>query len=109
VVSNESVCLKVFDRGCVRVRCGPKRYDSRFGLLFEHDVSGKPLHTFPDHALMIRIRGMMGEDRNSVFAFMPTDKSSSNPAAGRNGQGARMTRKDGRHPKSENHGRIAGR
>jgi hypothetical protein len=73
VVSNESVCLKVFDRGCVRVRCGPKRYDSRFGLLFEHDVFGKPLHTFPDHALMIRIRGMMGEDRNSVFAFMPTD------------------------------------
>jgi hypothetical protein len=22
---------------------------------------------------MIRIRGMTGEDRNSVFAFMPTD------------------------------------
>ncbi|WP_145928052.1 MULTISPECIES: hypothetical protein [Bradyrhizobium] len=61
---------------------------------------------------MIRIRGMMFEGRGTVFedfTFMPTDQSSSNPAAGRNGQGARMTRKDGRHPKSKNHGRIAGR
>src|SRR5215470_8700466 len=24
---------------------------SRFRLLFEHDLFGKPLHTFPDHAL----------------------------------------------------------
>jgi len=24
---------------------------SRFGLLFEHDLFGKPLRTFPDHAL----------------------------------------------------------
>jgi hypothetical protein len=53
--------------------------------------------------------GMKSEDRGSVFAFVPTDQSSSNPAAGHNGQGARMTRKDGRHPKSKNHGRIAGR
>jgi len=41
--------------------------------------------------------------------FVPNDQSSSNPAAGRDGQAARMTRKDGRHPKFENHGRIAGR
>jgi len=53
--------------------------------------------------------GMMVEAENAVFAFMPTDQSSSNPAAGHNGQGARMTRKDGRHPKSRSHGRIAGR
>jgi hypothetical protein len=45
-VSNESISLKVFDRGCVRVGCEP----SRFG-----------------------IRGMMSEDRKPVFAFMPTD------------------------------------
>jgi len=37
--------------------------------------------------------GMMVETENAVFAFMPTDQSSSNPAAGRNGQGARMTRR----------------
>jgi hypothetical protein len=34
--------------------------------------------------------------------------SSSNPAAGHNGQGARTSRKDGCHPKYKNHGRIAG-
>jgi hypothetical protein len=39
-----------------------------------------------------------------------SDTPSSNPAAGRNnGQGARDDRKDGRHPKDNNHGRIAGR
>jgi hypothetical protein len=32
-----------------------------------------------------------------------------NPAVGRDGQDARATRRDGRHPKYENHGRIAGR
>jgi hypothetical protein len=53
--------------------------------------------------------GMMVETANPVFALMPTDQSSSNPAAGHNGHGARMTRKDGRHPTSKNHGRIAGR
>src|SRR4029453_13591249 len=26
---------------------------SRFRLLFEHDLFGKPLHTFPDHALRL--------------------------------------------------------
>jgi hypothetical protein len=82
VVSNESAYFKVFDRG-YRARRVRAKDDSH--------------------------PGMMGEDRSSVFALMPTDQSSSNPAAGRNGQGARMTRKDGRHPKSENHGRIAGR
>jgi hypothetical protein len=46
VVSNESAYLKVFDRGCVHVGCGP---------------------------LTIRIRGMIGEDRGAVFAFVPTD------------------------------------
>jgi hypothetical protein len=31
---------------------GPKRDgSSRFSLLFEHDLFGKPLRTFPDHAL----------------------------------------------------------
>ena len=36
--------------------------------------------------------------------------SSSNPAAGRNaGKMPVMSRKDGRHPKYDNHGRIAGR
>jgi len=25
---------------------------SRFSSLFEHDLFGKPLHTFPDHALL---------------------------------------------------------
>jgi hypothetical protein len=42
-------------------------------LLFEHDLSENRF-ALPDHTrVMIRIRGMMGEDRNSVFAFMPTD------------------------------------
>ncbi|MFT4120797.1 hypothetical protein [Bradyrhizobium sp.] len=59
--------------------------------------------------MTIRIRGTMVEYREPVFVFVPTDQPNSNPAVGRNGQGARMTRKDGRHPKSENHGRIAGR
>jgi hypothetical protein len=83
VVSNESTFFKVFDRGsrAGRVRANT---DSHPG-------------------------GMMVEGRDSAFALMPTDQSSSNPAAGRNGQGARMTRKDGCHPKSKNHGRIAGR
>jgi len=35
--------------------------------------------------------------------------SSSNSAAGRDGHGARDYSKDGRHPKHQNHGRIAGR
>jgi hypothetical protein len=53
--------------------------------------------------------GHDGRTANPAFALMPTDQSSSNPAAGHNGHGARMTRKDGRHPTSKNHGRIAGR
>jgi len=28
-------------------------------LLFEHDLFGKPLHTFPDHALADHIRVMI--------------------------------------------------
>jgi hypothetical protein len=41
--------------------------------------------------------------------IVPYQTSSSNPAVGCNGQGARDTkRKDGRHPKTRNHGRIAG-
>src|ERR1700741_2282131 len=37
-------------------RQGPKARwsSSRFRLLFEHDLFGKPLHTFPDHALVQR-------------------------------------------------------
>jgi hypothetical protein len=51
------------------------------------------------------------ENRNTGFpiTIMLRLKSSSNPAAGPNGQGARDLRRDGRHPKTENHGRIAGR
>src|SRR5262245_61277489 len=33
-----------------RVGCGPL---SRFSSLFEHDLFGKPLHTFPDCALAL--------------------------------------------------------
>jgi hypothetical protein len=47
---------------------------SHFGLLFEHDLVGKPFRTFPDHTrVTASIRGMMGEHRASVFAFVPTD------------------------------------
>src|SRR6201984_3158783 len=35
---------------------------SRFSLLFAHDLFGKPLHTFPDHALII------GSDESLVAA-----------------------------------------
>jgi hypothetical protein len=32
---------------------------SRFRLLFEHDLSGKPLRTFPDHALAAYFDGFL--------------------------------------------------
>jgi hypothetical protein len=52
----------------------PKREESHFGLLFEHDLFGKPIRTFPDHTrVTASIRGTIGEDRSSVFAFVPTD------------------------------------
>src|SRR5947207_10566679 len=34
------------------------RSSSRSNFLFEHDLFGKPLHTFPDHALAEAIKGL---------------------------------------------------
>nr|GAJ35876.1 hypothetical protein BDOA9_0150860 [Bradyrhizobium sp. DOA9] len=39
-----------------KARCDEDESSSRFRLLFEHDLFGKPLHTFPDHALARRLQ-----------------------------------------------------
>ncbi|SPP97561.1 Fumarate hydratase class II (modular protein) [Bradyrhizobium vignae] len=38
-------------RSDTKARWDQDESPSRFRLLFEHDLFGKPLHTFPDHAL----------------------------------------------------------
>jgi hypothetical protein len=37
--------------GCAVQKSASKRFTSRFSSLNKHDLFGKPLHTFPDHAL----------------------------------------------------------
>src|SRR5579871_40532 len=41
---------------------------SRFSSLFGHDLFGKPLHTFPDHALSVNRTGG-GRDNGKSGAF----------------------------------------
>jgi hypothetical protein len=45
------------------------RMPSRFSLFFAHDLSGKPLHTFPDHALARTRMKSPGSDRRGAGAF----------------------------------------
>src|SRR6478752_6506592 len=40
--------------GAPKARCDQGETSSRFRLLFAHDLFGKPLRTFPDHALAQR-------------------------------------------------------
>jgi hypothetical protein len=39
-------------RNILRGRADRQSATSRFSSLIKHDLFGKPLHTFPDHALM---------------------------------------------------------
>jgi predicted dinucleotide-binding enzyme len=43
---------------------------SRFGFLIEHGLFGKPLHTFPDHALACRCAG----DAERQHPLAPDDR-----------------------------------
>jgi len=67
---------------------------------------------FCDFRKTILRKGMIAEKVDIGFSeaiMLKRTTSSSNSAAGRDGHGARDCTKDGRHPKHQNHGRIAGR
>jgi len=67
---------------------------------------------FCDFSKTILRKGMIAEKVDIGFSeaiMLKRTTSSSNSAAGRDGHGARDYTKDGRHPKHQNHGRIAGR
>jgi len=67
---------------------------------------------FCDFRKTILRQGMIAEKVDIGFSeaiMLKRTTSSSNSAAGRDGHGARDYTKDGRHPKHQNHGRIAGR
>jgi hypothetical protein len=65
-------------------------------------------HDFPQSRTFDFRKTIMRKQEHVLEKIMLNTTSSSNPAAGHNGQGARTTRKDGCHPKYKNHGRIAG-
>jgi hypothetical protein len=69
---------------------------SRFSLLFAHDLFGKPLHTFPDHALAAR-----NLDRTRPPGSHPSVNPAFLPDRVQN-ERVRLTAKDGRRGLGKN-------